>query len=72
MKILSSNVKGCKSLVKKKAIKEVVCKENLDIVVFQEVKASMNRVLISSLWQSKFKEWILLPSIGRSRVILLI
>lgn len=65
--------RGCGSFVKRRAIKEIVCKENLAIVVIQEVKKEfVNRVFIGSLWRSKFKDWVLLPSVSRSRGILMI
>lgn len=73
MKILSWNLKACGLVVKRRSIKEIVYKENPNIVVFQEVKKEMvNKAMIGNLWRSKFKEWILLPSISRSGGILVI
>ena len=49
------------------------CKNNLDLVVLQEVKReSIDRAFVASIWRSRFKEWVVLPSIGRSGVILII
>ena len=39
----------------------------------QEVKReSIDRTFVASIWRSWFKEWIVLPSIGRSEGILII
>lgn len=51
----------------------MVHKENADIIVFQEVKKEIvDCSLIGSVWSSRFKEWLLLPSIGSSGGTLLI
>ena len=50
----------------KKSIKQVIGREDPDIVVLQEVKKeSVDRRFVGSVWRSRFKEWILLPSGGR-------
>ena len=73
MKILSWNIRGSGSPTKWRAIKKVVCKLNSDLVVLQEVKReSIDRTFVASIWRSRFKEWVLLPSIGRSGGILII
>ncbi|XP_062109433.1 uncharacterized protein LOC133820653 [Humulus lupulus] len=67
MKILSWNVRGCGSKEKRKAIKELICKVNQDIIILQEIKkASIDRRFIGSIWRSRFKGWILQEAIGRS------
>ena len=72
MKILSWNVRGNGSYRKRKSIKEVIGKEDPDIAVLQEVKReNVDRRFVGSVWKSRFKEWILLPSVGRSGGILL-
>ena len=54
-------------------LKEVICKVNPDLVVLQEVKReSIDRNFVASIWRSRFKAWVLLPSIGRSGGILII
>ena len=71
MKILSWNIRGSGSLMKKIAIKKVICKINPDLVVLQEVKRELiDRTFVASIWRSRFKEWVVLPSIDRSGGIL--
>ena len=71
MKIMTWNVRGSGSYRKRRSIREVICKKDLDLVVLQEVKKeNVNIRFVGSVWRSRFKEWILLPSIGRSRGIL--
>ena len=72
MKIITWNVRGSGSCRKRRSIKEVICREDLDIVVLQEVKEeSVDRRFVASVWKSRFKEWLLLPLIGRSGCILI-
>ncbi|XP_062097049.1 uncharacterized protein LOC133803120 [Humulus lupulus] len=67
MKILSWNVRGCGTKGKRRAIKELICKVNPDVIILQEVKkASVDRRFIGSTWRSRFKGWILQEAIGRS------
>ena len=73
MKILSWNIRGSGSSTKRRAIKKVICKVNPDLVVLQEVKReSIDRSFVAGIWRSSFKEWVLLPSIGRLGGILII
>ena len=63
MKILTWNIRGSGSSCKRRAIKKVICKNNLDLVVLQEVKReTIDRAFIASVWRSRFKEWVVLPS----------
>ena len=72
MKIITWNVRGSGSCRKRRSIKEVICREDPDIVVLQEVKKeSVDRRFVASVWKSRFKEWLLLPLIGRSGGILM-
>ena len=65
------NVRGSGSY-RKRSIKQVISIEDPNIVVLQEVKKEyVDRSFVGSVWRSRFKEWILLPSTGRSRGILL-
>ena len=69
MKIMTWNVRGSGSYRKRRSIKQVIDKEDPDIVVLQEVKKQqVNRRFMGSLWRSCCKEWILLPTIGRAGV----
>ena len=73
MKILTWNVRGCGSYRKRRSIKEVISKEDPDIVVLQEVKKEIvDRRFVGSIWRSRFKEWLLLPSVGTSWGILMV
>ncbi|KAK9154427.1 hypothetical protein Sjap_001907 [Stephania japonica] len=61
MKIMTWNVRGLGRLVKK-----VVEKNKPDILVLQETKVeTVDRSLLSTIWVSRFKGWVCLPSIGR-------
>ena len=72
MKILTWNVRGSGSYRKRRSIKEVICKEDPDVVILQEVKKeNVDRQFVGSIWKSRFKEWLLLPSIRRFRGILM-
>ncbi|XP_062083441.1 uncharacterized protein LOC133789680 [Humulus lupulus] len=67
MRMLTWNVRGCGNKGKRKAIKELICKVNPDIIVLQEVKwALVDRSFIGSIWRSRFKAWIYQHPIGRS------
>ena len=58
---------------KRRSIKRLLFRVNLDLVILQEVKREVaNRQLIGSLWKSRFKEWLLLPAVGRAGEILVI
>ena len=71
MKILSWNIRGSGSSIKKRAIKKIICKINPDLVVLQEVKReAIDRAFVASIWISRFKEWVFLLAIGRSGGIL--
>ena len=73
MKILSWNIRGSRSSDKRRAIKALIGKESPDLVVLQEVKReSVNRGFIGSIWSSRFKEWILLPAIGKAGGLLVV
>ena len=73
MKILTWNIRESGSSCKTRAIKKDICKNNPDLVILQEVKReTIDRVFVASVWRSRFKEWVVLPSIGRSRDILMI
>ena len=57
MKIMSWNVRGSGSYRKRRSIKEVICKEDLDIAVLQEIKTEkVDRRFLGSVWRSRFKE----------------
>ena len=73
MKILTWNIRGSGSSDKRRIVKRLLCRVNPDLVVLQEVKREVaDRQLIGSLWKSRFKEWLLLPSVGRAGGILII
>ena len=73
MKILSWNVRGVGRREKRRVIKEMLCREKPDIVILQETKKeTIDNKLVSSLWGIRFKEWAVLPSVGRSGGILMI
>ena len=73
MKILTWNVRGCGSYNTRRSIKQVISKEDPELVVLQEVKKEIvDRRFVGSIWRSRFKEWILLPSVGTSGGILLV
>ena len=64
-KILSWNIRGSGSSSKRRAIRQAICKANLDIVVLQETKwEEVSRSFVGSIWRSRFKEWLVLPAVG--------
>ena len=72
MKIITWNIRGSGS-ADKRSIKRLLCRVNPDLVVLQEVKREVaDKQLIGSLWKSRFKEWVLLPTIGSAGGILVI
>ena len=72
MKIISWNVRGLGSKTKRGVIKDLVKKENPDIIVFQETKKeTIDWKVIAGIWGVRFKEWVWLPAIGRSGGILI-
>ena len=57
MKIMTWNVRGSGSYRKRRSIKQVIGKEDPNIVVLQEVKKeSVDRSFVGSVWKSRFKE----------------
>lgn len=73
MKLLTWNVRGLGNKRKRRNIKEIVCKEKLDVVIFQEIKREIiNWALIGVVWGIRYKDWAFLPSEGRSGGILII
>lgn len=67
MKILYWNVRGLGDVRKRGMIKDILKKIGPDMVVIQETKKeNFDRKDVSSIWGSKFKEWVFLPSLGRS------
>ena len=73
MKIISWNIRGSGSQTKRRGVRFLICKENPDLVVFQEVRRrTVDRSFIGSVWSSRFKEWILLPSLGSGGGILVV
>lgn len=73
MRILSWNVNGLGCLVKRRKVKEVVSKGDLDVVLFQETRlGEVDRFLFCSVWDNRFKEWECLPSCGSLRGLLVI
>uniref|UniRef100_A0A803PZS0 DUF4283 domain-containing protein n=1 Tax=Cannabis sativa TaxID=3483 RepID=A0A803PZS0_CANSA len=72
-KIIESMDEGSGDNGKRHAIKATICKANPDLVILQEVKrALVDRRFIGSIWRSRFKAWILIPTSGRSGGTLLI
>lgn len=73
MKIVSWNVRGLGGREKRKAVKELLIREKPDIVILQETKKEkVDKRLITSVWGVRFKEWVVLPSIGKSGGIIVI
>ncbi|XP_073016672.1 uncharacterized protein [Primulina eburnea] len=53
-------------------IRAVIVKEKPDLIVLQEIKKEVvDRRFISSIWKSRFVEWVILPALGRSGGILI-
>jgi hypothetical protein len=71
MIIASINIRGLGGVVKRKYLKELVCKERLDFLAIQETKLdSISDTLCYSLWGGDDCQWAFLPSSGNSGGIL--
>lgn len=67
MKIISWNIRGLGSKNKRRVIKEMLVSKSADIVILQETKkVEVDRKLVGSIWGAKFKNWVSIPSTGRS------
>lgn len=73
MIVVSWNIRGLGSGKKRGVIRESLKKIKPDIVILQETKKeALDEWVVGSVWKARFKNWISLPSIGRSGRILLI
>lgn len=65
MKIISWNFKGLDSRDKHRVMKEMLKRENLDIIIIQETKKEVvDRRILGGVWGVRYKEWVALPSTG--------
>lgn len=72
MKVISWNIRGLGHWKKRVAIKEFLQKAGPDIVLLQETKLQeVNLVDVRSIGKSRSKDWVFLPSCGKSRGILI-
>lgn len=73
MKIVSWNVRGVGRAGKRGVIKEVLRSIGPDIVILQETKKErLDDKVVGSLWKSRHRSWVALPSLGRSGGIVII
>ncbi|KAF1894928.1 hypothetical protein Lal_00022422 [Lupinus albus] len=69
--VATLNVRGLGGAVKKKAVRSLVHKENLDFICIQETKLEhIDCNLCSNLWDGSDFDWVFQPSIGKSGGIL--
>jgi exonuclease III len=67
MIIASINIRGLGGVVKRKYLKELVCKERLDFLAIQETKLeSITDSLCYSIWGGEDCQWVSHPSSGSS------
>ncbi|KAJ9703128.1 hypothetical protein PVL29_004765 [Vitis rotundifolia] len=73
MKIISWNIRGLGSGNKRRVVKDFLRLQNLDVVMFQEIKREVcDRKFVGSVWSVRNKEWAALPACGASGGILII
>ncbi|XP_021820446.1 uncharacterized protein LOC110762145 [Prunus avium] len=73
MKIISWNIRGLGSKRKRLVLKEQLTRLRPDIVILQETKKQeIDRRLVASVWCSRFRDWVFVPSTGRSGGIVII
>ena len=73
MKILSWNVRGLGSRAKRKRVKDTISKATPDVVLLQETKLEiLDDLVVRDVWESRFKGWECLPSVGASGGVLVI
>jgi hypothetical protein len=71
MIVLSMNIRGLGSRVKKRKIRELVCSESVDFLALQETKIEViEQSLIHAMWGSDDCDWFHLPAVGNSGGIL--
>ena len=73
MKIINWNTRGLGSRKKRRVVKDFLCLENPDVVMFQETKKEVcDRKFVGSVWSVRNKEWAALPARGVLGGILII
>ncbi|ONH99726.1 hypothetical protein PRUPE_6G046000 [Prunus persica] len=73
MKIISWNIRGLGSRRKRLVLKEQLVWLRPEIVILQETKKqAIDRRLVASVWGSRFRDWVCVPSTGRSGGIVII
>ncbi|KAF1885508.1 hypothetical protein Lal_00029397 [Lupinus albus] len=71
MKLATLNVRGLRWSLKKRVVRSMVRKKNLDFLCIQETKLKIiDYNLCSNLWDGSDVECIFQPSIGKSRGLL--
>lgn len=65
MKIISWNVRGLGARPKRALIKDLLSRENPDLVILQESKLTkVDRGMIKSVWSSRHVGWVTLEAMG--------
>ena len=73
LRLLSWNVRGLNNPQKREICKNLLKEWKCDIVYFQETKlASLNSLVVRSLWVSPFLDWVVLDAINTARGVLLV
>lgn len=71
MKILSYNTRGLGGKIKRRAIRELIIRENIDLACFQETKLQNITVnLCKQLWGDNNFDWAFSPSVNLGRGLL--
>ena len=66
-------LRGLGSRAKRKRMKETISKATLDVVLLQETKLeTVDDMVVRDIWESRFKGWECLPSVGASGGVLVI
>ncbi|XP_057426056.1 uncharacterized protein LOC130719419 [Lotus japonicus] len=73
MKLLTYNVRGLGSMAKRRVIRELVTKEQVELVCIQETKLEvMDRGLCAQIWGDSDFSWLAQPAVNRAGGLLCI
>jgi mannosylglycoprotein endo-beta-mannosidase len=73
MRICTWNVRGLGSKRKRSVIRRLLANCGADIIILQETKkVEVDRRLVSSIWGSRFKDWVSIPAFGTAGGLVLI
>lgn len=73
MKLLTYNIRGLGDGAKRRAIRDVICKNQIDLVCIQETKSqNLDRRICTQLWGDSEFDWKAIPAVNRGGGLLCI